>query len=470
MSIIGTNNVGKRNLQEKQAICQRCGRLTTLLEYETKSWFCVVLPLIPLGNRKILNYCTLCSAHQSIRLKDWESYRQRKLRMAVMAYSEDLENPNAAIDAHRTLISFSRPAEALEVEHALTTQFRDDPHVQWYLAGHYQQQGRSELAEQCIRSVLRIGGYDHDDPEYIARLAITKIHWKQLDDAEKLLAPLAQSSPAHYRDAYLLLAQAYQEQGNHAQAFACYQAVRATHPLLVQYPSFRDSVRRSEKAIGVYSSTVPPEPIYRRRGLLVTVAVFLLLVITGSVNFYKTQYRTLHVLNGLSVPIEVVIDGQKKQILPNQHLPLVMAEGEHQGELVAPSELAEHFKFQIHTRWWQRFTHNPAFVLDPARVTILGKFTEISAAHHEGAMRLEGSEYFAGQLYTFFEHIDKAFPPLAGVSFRKRREQTIRKTYLDIIKSSELVGFLTSSNNNLAINTTVDILERHLLTTMSAGA
>ncbi|MFM9068911.1 MAG: tetratricopeptide repeat protein, partial [Planctomycetota bacterium] len=381
----------------------------------------------------------------------------------VTTYAQKPDDPSAAIAAHQTLTLFSRPAEAQEVENALATQFRDDPHVQWYLAEYYRQQGQSELSEECIKHLLTLTDYD---PGTVSQVAMAKILWHDLEDAKQLLERIDPSSLAVSSDAYLLLGRAYQNRGEHASALECYRTVRAVRPSIVEYPWFRGLVRRSERRLGIYPSTVPEKRFYLRWGLLATAAAVLLLVTMTYLSINQAQHRTLYVVNGLPVPIEVVIDGQKNQIRPNAHLPLAMAEGHHQGELLTPVELAEHFQFQMHTPWWQRFTHTPAFILDPARATMLCKRIETATAQHEGPMDIVSKDFFIGQLYTHFEHIDKAFPE-PGFTFTTSTTVAIRKNVLIAVDVAFLYHVLASDENNLTTDQTLDILERHLLTTQN---
>ncbi|MFM9116760.1 MAG: hypothetical protein ACKOU6_11440, partial [Planctomycetota bacterium] len=199
LNLLGTNNLGKRDLHEKQAICGKCGQLATLQQYETSTWFFFLLPVLPLGKRQILDYCSSCSAHKSIQWQEWQEYRHRQMRMAVTTYAQKPDDPSAAIAAHQTLTLFSRPAEAQEVETALATQFRDDPHVQWYLAEYYRQQGQSELSEECIKHLLTLTDYD---PGTVSRVAMAKILWHDLEDAKQLLERIDPSSLAVSSDAY----------------------------------------------------------------------------------------------------------------------------------------------------------------------------------------------------------------------------------------------------------------------------
>ena len=68
---IGTGYWGKKNRHSYQGQCRGCNRQTTLTCYDTTYCFVVLfLPVIPLGKKRILDYCAACSRHYATR--NWD--------------------------------------------------------------------------------------------------------------------------------------------------------------------------------------------------------------------------------------------------------------------------------------------------------------------------------------------------------------------------------------------------------------
>ena len=52
---IGTTYFGKKNLEQYQGVCDSCNRSTTLSDYETGHYICIIfIPLIPIGRKMCL--------------------------------------------------------------------------------------------------------------------------------------------------------------------------------------------------------------------------------------------------------------------------------------------------------------------------------------------------------------------------------------------------------------------------------
>ena len=64
---IGTTYYGKKNLKTYEGQCEFCHRVVDVQEYETRHWFVVLLiPVIPLGRKQILDFCTACQRHRAL--------------------------------------------------------------------------------------------------------------------------------------------------------------------------------------------------------------------------------------------------------------------------------------------------------------------------------------------------------------------------------------------------------------------
>ena len=110
---IGTTYYGKKNLKTAWGHCDFCNRDAELQEYETRLWFVVMLvPLVPLGRKQILDYCTRCRHHRVLPLAKWEELKEKTIAEHTMALASDPDDPETSLKLLQALAAFNRIEEA----------------------------------------------------------------------------------------------------------------------------------------------------------------------------------------------------------------------------------------------------------------------------------------------------------------------------------------------------------------------
>jgi hypothetical protein len=102
----GTWYYGKSNVQSYVGVCRACGRQATLTSYDTTLFVVVVLiPIIPLGRKRIIEKCGACSRHLAMPLAD---YREAESRMhqTLEAYRQSPSDAEAAKEFLKSVCSF----------------------------------------------------------------------------------------------------------------------------------------------------------------------------------------------------------------------------------------------------------------------------------------------------------------------------------------------------------------------------
>src|SRR6185295_12640362 len=75
---IGTWYYGKRNVQKYEGVCRACGQAGTLSTHDTILWFVfLMIPLIPLGRKRIIEQCKKCQRHGVMPMKRWNEAKKR---------------------------------------------------------------------------------------------------------------------------------------------------------------------------------------------------------------------------------------------------------------------------------------------------------------------------------------------------------------------------------------------------------
>jgi len=90
---IGTHYYGQRNIETRPGVCRQCGRGGNLSSYDTRLWFVIVfIPVIPLGRKRIVDYCPACRRHFAVDLQKWEMAKQLEISGALEKFRS---NPTA---------------------------------------------------------------------------------------------------------------------------------------------------------------------------------------------------------------------------------------------------------------------------------------------------------------------------------------------------------------------------------------
>src|SRR5438105_7842852 len=130
---IGTHYYGKKNVETRPGGCRQCGSSVNLSSYDTRLWFVIVfVPIIPLGRKRILEYCPSCRRHFLLDLHKWETAKQLQISGALDKFQAN-PTPEAAIEAHQQLINFSQMSQAAEFRQMMSQKFAAHAKVQAYL-------------------------------------------------------------------------------------------------------------------------------------------------------------------------------------------------------------------------------------------------------------------------------------------------------------------------------------------------
>src|SRR5262249_18698414 len=135
---IGTTYYGKKNLKRYLAVCEHCRREVEMQDYETVYWFVVVyIPVIPLGRKQILNYCTRCRRHHAASLAKWEELKEQSIAAHTAALAQNQDDPKASLELLGALTAFNRLDEADRLATGIQSGFDDRPEVQLALGQWY---------------------------------------------------------------------------------------------------------------------------------------------------------------------------------------------------------------------------------------------------------------------------------------------------------------------------------------------
>ncbi|MGE5195164.1 MAG: BTAD domain-containing putative transcriptional regulator [Deltaproteobacteria bacterium] len=429
---IGTGYYGTSNLQTFDGVCEHCHRAAKLRNYETRLWFSIFfIPVIPLGRKQILSQCPICTWHRAMPFGEWERIRREAIGESASKWDENRDDPDAALAMHSTLVAFQKRDDAERLAALLLERFADVSRVQFYFGAWYERIGKGAAADECFAGALEL------DPTSLPAkraVAIGHIEKGRLAEARALLADFEAPKDTFEPSLFFMLARGHQRQEQHEQALELFRMLMRSSPGMAAQKEFRTAVRQSEKALGLETSLVHTDPFYRTAAFKWAVAALLLIVGIAGSNLYIQTHRSLHVLNGLKVPIVVQVDGAAPvEVSANGRKELTVAEGAHRAGVVQPPGFMQSVDFAVHAGWFDRFFKSPVFLIDPTRSaalvwesTVYRERPANAAAGFDGSLR-----WHIGQPFTTYPDVDYAFQEFPA-ELRVKNQHEVTKTRVTV--------------------------------------
>jgi tetratricopeptide (TPR) repeat protein len=445
---IGTHYYGKRNRQARVGVCHSCGAQTNLESYDTRLWFVfIMIPLIPLGRRRIIDQCPHCSRHFAANPQQWETSKQLGVSGTMHAYREQ-PSPEAALEVHASFLAFRMQEEAAVFRSQAMQDFPESALLPAGLAAQLRQMGLFDESTTLFDKALQL----HPDlPDARVGAAISRIVAGELDQARELLRFLEEPGAGQLYNLGPLetLAHAYQKAGRHEQTLAICRHLLEEIPEAGQLHEFRKFVKTSEKALGEWQ-TILPKHGFSLGGLFsaksgryssaqrwtAIAAVVTLLVVVGMclVNEHHRRHRTVFALNDCGCALQVSVDGGEAVEVVSM-TKLEMPEGRHHVKVSEP--LDEEFEIDMRTGYFERWTKSPAWVLNLGGASA---FTD-QAIHYAVAPPPPDVRFVVGERFYYAPHVDYPFENPPDSLRVEGKNSSVTKTHLGRIRESSRLLF-----------------------------
>jgi len=377
------------------------------------------VPVIPLGRKRIIDQCPRCSRHFVADQAKYEMARQLSVSGVLEQYRSQ-PTPEAALEAHATLLSYHMYTEANRFREAALQEHSQSGELHVGLAAHLDQVGRHNDSIPLLKKA-----YDLSPDLPPARVAISRLCMADgnLAEARRLLSFLEQPGAAELYSLEPLeaLAMAYQRQGQHDQTLALCKHLLSEVPRVGQVARFRKFVKVSERALNRAESILPAWTFSLRRLLgrsrgqgtswlrrLAWAAVLggAALMVTAGLNEYWRRNRRVIAVNDCGQPVQMTIDDNAPQQVQGTKF-LNLAEGTHHVMVSGP--INEEFDVEMATGYFQRFADNPAWVIMVGRGTVLVE----EMVHYSATPRPSQGKLIVGRNFYYASHVDYCFqsPP-----------------------------------------------------------
>src|SRR5688572_19503701 len=166
----GTWYYGKKNVQQYQGVCRTCKNHATLTSYDTRLYVVVLMiPIIPLGRRRIIEECSACTYHGAMPLADWQR-AQKRADETIAAYRAKPTDAELAKEALGAVAGYRNLPAFLSLAPEIEKNLANDAKVLCMVGASYEVFGRLNDAERLYRAAYEVVN-DADEDEVCDVLA-----------------------------------------------------------------------------------------------------------------------------------------------------------------------------------------------------------------------------------------------------------------------------------------------------------
>lgn len=194
----GTRHIGKGNILSELDTCAHCGRRGELASYDTELVFCLfALPILRLGQRRILRQCPSCGGHQALDRKEWDRLRETELGPLIHLALHDRADATKAIRLLRALLRLHSENRFLQFAALHPPHSVEVPEIARLFAAGFRRFDRREREELYLRRCLELRGHSADDERALTDLLIDVGRWDEAIQRTRQHLAAASEEDAH---------------------------------------------------------------------------------------------------------------------------------------------------------------------------------------------------------------------------------------------------------------------------------
>lgn len=439
---IGTTYLGKKDLHQHPGVCEKCSRHVQLEDYETRLWFTIVfIPVLPLARRQIVNSCPACTYHYAFAMAEWERISRESAAEGARKMAENPTDAEAALEQLWTLISLNKHAEAKELAAQLAGRFGENVDVQLSLGAWWEMSGDDARADAAFSKALSLAP---DNPHARRAVAVAAIDKGDLPQARELLRFMEEPGPHQDVSVLSKLAAAYQDIQMHEKALELFGIIIRSQPRLGNDRHFRKLADASQKALPMCEPVLPRRSLWQRRWFRWAAVPAVLLGILFGANYIAASNRKVHVINGLSRPVDLQIDGVKKcTIGAGAREELRVCEGQHEAKFMGPNGLEDAVRFKVEGAFVGRFFDDRVRVLNAFGSGVMF-WQRVGYAATKAKAGEPKTKWYVGAGYFTVDDVDHAFEELPTSVKTERTSGVIHKTGLSMVPVESPAGMVSA--------------------------
>jgi len=421
----GTHYYGKQNVVKRHDVCEQCGSEVEIISYDTTLYFVLfMIPILPLGKKRVIDYCSACTRHKIFKLKDWEKLKAEVLEKGVSEFKKKPDDQDTANTFIWTLRSLQLSNELELYEPEIKKYHQDEITVISNLAYSWFYFGMKDKSLQTWREAHRIDQDAEEPKENIARILM----WDgDIPEATRFAKHAIEGKDSTKVWLVYQLAEANQMEGNHEEAVRLFEKIAIIDPEIESNKQYKKDLKKSRKLIGSNKPIKKPNRQFNsfessdKSGfnfggkVAAVIPVIIFLLIFGGYFFTAWNIgksRDVIVYNGLSKPYLVSINDQIPVYIKGHSKALVqVAEGELEIKLELQNYDIETQKVELKTNFFTRPFNNDTFIINPDKAALIEKeytwYMAGSPTDSESAS--VETEYYGGQVLYNVGEIDYLF-------------------------------------------------------------
>jgi tetratricopeptide (TPR) repeat protein len=463
---IGTWYYGKKNLQTYTGVCRNCGRATTLTSYDTGLYFVFfMIPLIPLGRRRIIEQCGLCRRHGVMPMSRWR-LAQAHGQAAIAEWRAAKDDPEKATEALGALAAFRDLPQFLQIAPEIESSFAGNAKMLCTLASIHLGFGRADDYERLLRAAHTV----EDSEEVREAVGDSLVRRGKPEEAEPYFCHIVEKGIPDRVDQLYRLAQEYQAQGKHDKALEVFGQCEAVNPTVLNDSTFVRLRDASAQKRGTSKPVLPTEVVRKakasqsRRKFLKAAPVVIGLAVLGyaGVSLIEGLRAPVWLVNGLERMYVARVNGAMYEVPPHNAIKIRLAEGNVKVEITDPAAVPAE-TVAIHSSFWMRPFTAPTFVLNPDHAAVI---RDSKIFYAEGTPPAPQSSFAGGKALLTFDDIDYPFSDPPRTISAESSSSAIQKRTLAIVNKDERVPadvLLYGLAETLGKETVKHMAQRHLL-------
>jgi tetratricopeptide (TPR) repeat protein len=431
---IGTWYYGKRRVHRIKSQCGFCNGVGELQSYDTTLFFVVFfVPLVPLGQKRVLEECPYCQKHRAIGLKKWEEIKAKDIAQLLETLRKNPDDRDTILSALALAQSYQDEELFNKLAAGLAEHRLDDAAIQTQLATGYAYFSRHEDAAARYRAALAI----EDNPQLRNRLAVTLLKLGRPEEARAYLQPILDEGRREDADMIYLLIEGYQAEGMHQEALGLMDQRDAKFPDQANDKDWKKQRKTSQRYLSsgkkVRSAILGEsgKTGYREGSNWAARLPWVIgpLVAAGLLCWYLAaaywagQSRKVYLVNGWDKPYTVAVNGREVALGPNQATPVQLPEGDVVVESRDPQVPLPPVQCRIETPFLTRPFAGRTFVINPDQLALLVWEETVYAEPRQPS---PDPEFHAGRALYEFKGIDYEFTPFPQ-TLKVERRSTVRK-------------------------------------------
>jgi len=418
----GTWYWGRTNLRTRLGACEFCRKVGQLQSYDTTKFFVFVLvPIIPLGRKRVFDECPYCRRHRVTSLKKFRELREREVGTAAAELSASPANEQKAVHALMVVKAYDADEQFPQVARLIERSLAQNPAAQAALASAYAYFGQAREAESAYLRSLKL----RPSSDVQEALATFYLQRGRPDDARAQLQSVLVSCRSDKLPMLYLVVECYQSLGTHADALGLLGDIAAAFPAVQSDAAYNRYWTDSERHLSDGKPLKPRGQITLGTGapvrrpllaliprLIAPALVILLAALYFGAAYHEGRARTVYVVNGLRQPYDVDVAGQRVHLLALHQTAVEVPEGSltisvPDAALAIPPQTC-----RIETPFWKRPVLRPTFVINPDRFAVIveEKTTYVpTSTPTPPNPQTRPHHLYVGQLLYEFSKIDYVF-------------------------------------------------------------